>query len=59
MKGVDEKSAVADATGFWQKRTDVQLSDADGQEIVNNICGFFQVLAEWDRASRKPKRSSK
>ena len=57
MKGVDEKSAVTEAVEFWQGRTDVRLSDADGQEIVTNICGFFQVLAEWDRASRKPRRN--
>ena len=49
MKSVGE-SVAAGAVRFWQTRTDGQLSAADGQEIVMNICGFFQVLAEWDRS---------
>jgi hypothetical protein len=37
---------------FWGKRTGKDLSREDAREMVANVAGFFQVLAEWDRKAR-------
>lgn len=37
---------------FWGKRTEKDLSREDAREMVANVAGFFQVLAEWDRKAR-------
>lgn len=35
----------------WQRRAGRQLSDEDAREIRESLCGFFRVLAEWNRLS--------
>ena len=37
---------------LFQNRTGRTLSKEDARQIVENVTGFFQVLAEWDRAER-------
>ena len=37
---------------FWGKRRGEDLSREDAREMVANVAGFFQVLAEWDRKAR-------
>jgi hypothetical protein len=37
---------------FWGKRTGKSFSREEAREMVANISGFFQVLAEWDRKAR-------
>jgi len=32
----------------WQPLSSCQLSDEDAREILNNVTGFFSVLARWD-----------
>ena len=34
----------------WQRRLGRDLSREDSRQIVENITGFFSVLAEWSRA---------
>ena len=34
----------------WQPRTGRDLTDEDARQIVENITGFFSILAEWSRA---------
>ncbi len=34
---------------FWRKYGDFEPTKEDARVIVENICGFFKVLAEWDR----------
>jgi len=33
----------------WQPRFDRDLSREDARQIVENVTGFFSVLAEWSR----------
>ncbi len=34
----------------WQQRLDRDLSREDARQIVENVTGFFSILAEWSRA---------
>ncbi len=34
----------------WQPRFDRNLSREDARQIVENVTGFFSILAEWSRA---------
>ena len=35
---------------MWQPRLDRDLSREDARQIVENVTGFFSILAEWSRA---------
>lgn len=37
---------------FWQPRTARTLTREDARQMVENVTGFFQVLAEWDARSK-------
>jgi len=34
---------------FWSERTGQKCSHEDAREMVANVSGFFNVLAEWER----------
>ena len=34
----------------WQTRLERDLSREDARQIVENVTGFFALLAEWSRA---------
>lgn len=38
------------ALTFWQPHSSRTLKPEDGREILENLKGFFSVLAEWQRA---------
>jgi hypothetical protein len=46
---------------FWDPRFGRHLSREDAGQIIDNLSGFFKLLAEWDAAARqtapKPNRS--
>lgn len=37
---------------FWQRKTGTTLSDEDVRQIVSNVAGYMQILAEWSEAAR-------
>ena len=37
---------------FWQPRLERDLGDVDARQILENLTGFFSVLAEWSRAEK-------
>ena len=37
---------------FWQPRISRKLTREDARQMVENVTGFFQVLAEWDAKSK-------
>jgi hypothetical protein len=41
---------IGPALTFWQPRSSRTLKPEDGREILDNLKGFFSVLAEWQRA---------
>ena len=36
-------------TETWQTRSNRDLSREDARQIVENVMGFFSILAEWSR----------
>ena len=43
---IDQTRAV------WQSRLGRNLTDDDARQIMHNVTGFFDLLAEWSRAER-------
>ena len=41
---------VGATIAIWQPRAARELSREDARQIVENITGFFAILAEWSRA---------
>jgi hypothetical protein len=39
---------------LWRSRLGRDVSGEDSRQIVENVTGFFAVLAEWSRAERRP-----
>ena len=48
----DASDIIEQTLNFWGKHTGKDLSREDAREMVVNVSGFFQVLAEWDRKAR-------
>lgn len=44
---------------FWQPHYTQALTPDDAQEIVENVTGFFRVLAEWERKAQEDDRLDK
>ena len=38
----------------WQPRTGRDLTDEDARQMVENVTGFFSILAEWSRVELPP-----
>jgi hypothetical protein len=43
---------IARTREVWQQRIGRDLSDEDARQILQNVTGFFGVLAEWSRVER-------
>ena len=48
---------IAPALTFWQPRSSRVLKPEDGREILDNLKGFFSVLAEWQRVEIEQARA--
>jgi hypothetical protein len=44
---------------FWSERTKQTCSREDARQMLVNVSGFFEVLAEWDRKAREEERENK
>jgi hypothetical protein len=44
---------VEATVALWQPRASRELCQEDGRQIVENITGFFAILAEWSRAEMR------
>ncbi len=42
----------------WQPRADRTLSREDGRQIIENVSGFFSILAEWSQAEAQETASA-
>jgi hypothetical protein len=38
---------------FWSARTEQEVSREDARQMLVNVSGFFQLLAEWDKEAAK------
>lgn len=41
----------------WQPRLGRDLSSEDARQIIENVTGFFSLIAEWSRAEMKASAS--
>ncbi len=48
----DAGNQMARTRQIWQPRMGRDLTDENAREIMQNVSGFFGVLAEWSRAER-------
>ncbi len=46
----DNDNLIDRTIEMWQSRHDRDLSREDARQIVENVTGFFSILAEWSRA---------
>lgn len=37
---------------FWSHRTGSKISQLEARELLSNMLGFLQTLAEWDREAK-------
>ena len=50
--------ALIDQTiDLWQPRSQRGISPEDARQVVENVTGFFNILAEWARVETGPKAS--
>ena len=47
----DARQRFARTRHVWQPRVGRDLTDEDARQIVHNVTGFFDVLADWSRAA--------
>jgi hypothetical protein len=52
----EHEEAIDLSIDFWQPCYSQTLTPEDAREIVENITGFFGVLAEWDRTLQEDNR---
>ncbi len=38
---------------FWNRKAQRELTLEEGRQAVENISGFFTLLADWDAAQRR------
>jgi hypothetical protein len=44
---------------FWSERTEQTFSREDARQMLVNVSGFFDILAEWDRKAREEEKEIK
>jgi hypothetical protein len=47
-----DKKLIGRTREVWQPRLRRELTDEDARQIVENVTGFFSILAEWSRAAK-------
>ncbi len=53
------RESLLDATlAVWQPRVDRELTREDARQIVENVVGFFDVLARWSVADVRQDRAA-
>jgi hypothetical protein len=45
----DIPDIIEHTIAFWSERTKQEFSREDARQILANVAGFFQVLAEWEQ----------
>ncbi len=54
----NEQDVIEQTVEFWKKRTGRDITREDAREMIHNVSGFFQILAEWDRKNRNDQEST-
>ena len=45
----DDANELMNLRKFWESRYGRELTEFELQECRDNVAGFFNILAEWDR----------
>ncbi len=45
----DTPDIIDHTVAFWSERTKQEFSREDARQMLVNVSGFFQLLAEWER----------
>ena len=53
----ENPEAAKQTLAFWQKKTNCTLNTEDARQIMENLTGFFGVLADWAEAEKKCNQS--
>ena len=51
--GEQVQDIIEHTLAFWSERMGEEYSQEDAREMVANVSGFFQVLAEWERRAKE------
>ncbi len=51
----DKEQIIKETCEFWESRTGQSLTDEDAREIIENITGFFKIIAKWDSKAKEKK----
>ena len=43
---------IQDTIRFWEGRSGRQVSPEEAREMIENVVGYFSLLAEWDSAEK-------
>lgn len=49
---------IAKTLSFWQIRTSRILTKEDARQMIENMTGFFRLLAKWDAEDRSNQSNS-
>jgi hypothetical protein len=52
-------SLIEQTRRLWRSRLGRDVSGEDARQIVENVTGFFAVLAEWSHAQRRAANDNK
>ena len=47
----DNTNLVMDTAAFWEKRLGRSVSHEEARVMIENVTGYFSLLARWDAAS--------
>ena len=53
------KELIDKTIDVWQPHSEKKLTEEDAREIIENLTGFFDTLARWDRESTNSNTTSK
>jgi hypothetical protein len=45
-----QPTIIDDTITFWKKKRDMTLSSEEARQAIENMCGFFTILHEWNQA---------
>jgi hypothetical protein len=52
LDAANENDKVTRARQIWQPRLAHDPTDDESRQIIQNVTGFFDILAEWSRAEK-------
>lgn len=51
-----KKKVIEETISVFKDRTDDDFNQEDARQAAENICGFFELLQEWDEKEKAKKK---